>query len=61
MVKLLDLLARSDWHTVVRDLPGYDPTHAGEVVSLRQALPWYAFRTPKTGVADHDVAAPPDR
>jgi putative molybdopterin biosynthesis protein len=47
MVKLLDLLTRSDWHTVVRDLPGYDPADAGRVVSLRQALPWYAFRAPK--------------
>ncbi|MDO8301053.1 substrate-binding domain-containing protein [Lacisediminimonas sp.] len=52
MLKLLDLLAGKGWHTIVRDLPGYDPADAGQVVSLRQALPWYAFRTPKAGPAD---------
>lgn len=47
IVKLLDLLAHNEWRVLVADLPGYDPAAAGEVVSLRQALPWYSFRTPK--------------
>lgn len=45
--KLRELLRRSEWQALIADLPGYDIAAAGEVVALRRALPWYAFRTPK--------------
>ena len=47
MARLLTLLAGSQWRSLVEDLPGYDPEQAGEVVSLKQALPWYSFKTEK--------------
>ncbi len=45
--KLRELLRRSEWQALTADLPGYDIEEAGEVVALRRAFPWYAFRTPK--------------
>lgn len=45
--KLRELLRRSEWQTLIRDLPGYDTASAGDVIPLRRALPWYSFRTPK--------------
>lgn len=45
--KLRELLRRSEWQALIADLPGYDIAEAGEVVALRRAFPWYAFRTPK--------------
>lgn len=45
--KLRELLRRSEWQAMTADLPGYDIKDAGEVVALRRAFPWYAFRTPK--------------
>ena len=45
--KLRELLRRSEWQALTADLPGYDIADAGEVVALRRAFPWYAFRTPK--------------
>ena len=44
---LRELLRRSEWQALIADLPGYDIADAGEVVALRRAFPWYAFRTPK--------------
>ena len=44
---LRELLARSEWQSLTADLPGYDTTGAGQVVSLSRALPWYSFRKPK--------------
>ncbi|WP_020654298.1 substrate-binding domain-containing protein [Massilia niastensis] len=45
--KLRELLRRSEWQGLIRDLPGYDIAGAGNVIPLRQAFPWYSFRTPK--------------
>ena len=47
IAKLRELLARSEWQSLTADLPGYDTSGAGEVVSLSRALPWYSFRKPK--------------
>lgn len=47
IVKLRELLQRSEWQVLIRDLQGYDTAAAGDVIALRQALPWYSFRTPK--------------
>lgn len=35
------------WAAALAALPGYTPMHAGEVLSLTRALPWWTFRTPK--------------
>jgi putative molybdopterin biosynthesis protein len=45
--RLRELMRRSEWQSLIADLPGYDIADAGEVVALRRAFPWYAFRTPK--------------
>lgn len=47
MQRLLALLRGQQWRTLVEDLAGYDPRQAGEVVSLKEALPWYQFKTEK--------------
>jgi len=45
--------------------PGYDTQHAGSVISLRKAMPWYSFKTEKQRTAVDDgleqdtVPAPP--
>jgi putative molybdopterin biosynthesis protein len=47
IAKLRELLKANRWQGIIDDLPGYDTTSAGEVISLRQAMPWYSFRTRK--------------
>lgn len=47
IARLRELLALSEWQGLIADLPGYDTSGAGQVVSLSRALPWYAFRKPK--------------
>lgn len=49
--RLRELLRHSAWQEVIADLPGYDIADAGEVVALRRAFPWYAFRGPKRRAA----------
>ena len=48
VVRLRELLQRGDWKEAMRSLPGHDTTAAGEVVALRAAMPWYAFRKPES-------------
>ena len=47
--KLRDLLASSEWQDQLRRLPGYAPLHGGEVLSLREQLPWWRFGGPRKG------------
>lgn len=47
IVRLRELLKTNSWQGVINELPGYDTANAGEVISLRQAMPWYSFRTLK--------------
>jgi putative molybdopterin biosynthesis protein len=51
MMRLRELLRHSQWRDAIADLHGYDASGAGAVVALRQAMPWYAFRTAKPGPA----------
>jgi putative molybdopterin biosynthesis protein len=44
---LRTLLQSPGWARTLRALPGYEPVHAGEVLSLTKALPWWQFRTGK--------------
>jgi putative molybdopterin biosynthesis protein len=47
IVKLRELLRHNEWQGIIADLPGYDTAAAGEVLSLRKAMPWYSFKTAK--------------
>lgn len=46
--RLRELLQQSPWQEAIRNLPGYDTASAGKVVALTEAMPWYAFRKPKS-------------
>jgi putative molybdopterin biosynthesis protein len=46
--KFLALLRSGAWHGVISDLPGYEASHAGEIVSLKNVMPWYSFRSRAT-------------
>ncbi len=47
VVKLRAALRDPAWQQRVAALPGYEVAHAGEVLSLTRALPWWRYRTPK--------------
>lgn len=44
---LREVLQQPAWPQALAGLPGYVPMHAGEVLSLTRALPWWQFRSPK--------------
>ena len=44
---LRDLLRSAAWQQQLAQIAGYAPAQCGEVLSLRQALPWWSFRTPR--------------
>jgi putative molybdopterin biosynthesis protein len=44
---LLGVLRSAPWQATLAGLSGYQPSHCGEVLSLRQQLPWWTFRRPK--------------
>jgi putative molybdopterin biosynthesis protein len=44
------VLQQPRWAQTLATLPGYRAVHAGEVLSLTRALPWWRFRTPKQAV-----------
>ncbi|MDO9597213.1 MAG: substrate-binding domain-containing protein [Azoarcus sp.] len=44
---LLTVLRDSAWHRQLGSLPGYRVAQSGEVLSMRQVLPWWSFRSPK--------------
>ncbi len=41
---LLKLLKTRQWQTVMKQIPGYDAAQSGEVLSMRQVLPWWDYR-----------------
>lgn len=47
IARLRELLRHSQWQGIIADLPGYDTANAGDVVALRQAMPWYSFKSTK--------------
>jgi putative molybdopterin biosynthesis protein len=40
---LRDVLSGEGWQRQLAALPGYEPEHSGEVLSLRARLPWWDF------------------
>ena len=47
IVTLREMLASAQWQSALRELPGYLPFRSGEVLSLKDVLPWWHFREPK--------------
>jgi putative molybdopterin biosynthesis protein len=47
VLALLALLRSPAWQAQLNALPGYTAERSGEVLSLRRALPWWTYRTPK--------------
>ncbi len=43
MQALLRVLQTADWQARLATLPGYQPCRSGEVLSLREQLPWWSF------------------
>ena len=41
VLQLLDELRGAEFRSLVASLPGYDASRAGEVLTVREALPWY--------------------
>ena len=44
---LREVLASAGWQAALRELPGYLPFRSGEVLSLKDMLPWWHYREPK--------------
>jgi putative molybdopterin biosynthesis protein len=42
---LRDFLQGEDWQGRLRELPGYEPMHSGKVLSLKDQLPWWEFKS----------------
>jgi putative molybdopterin biosynthesis protein len=45
---LREFLRSESWQQRMRELAGYEPARSGEVLSLKQELPWWRFRTSKS-------------
>jgi putative molybdopterin biosynthesis protein len=44
VLALRECLASDAWQQRVRSLPGYEPMRSGEVLSLKDQLPWWRFK-----------------
>ena len=47
IVALLEVLRSPAWHSQLNAIPGYAAMQSGEVLSMRQVLPWWDFPTEK--------------
>lgn len=54
--EFLDVLRGPDFRSMVASLPGYDASRAGEVLTVREALPWYDRAPPARIEVDDDDA-----
>jgi putative molybdopterin biosynthesis protein len=43
MLALREVLASAAWQARLAQLAGYEPYRSGEVLSLKQQLPWWRF------------------
>lgn len=48
MKALRELLASRPWQDQLGQVAGYAPAQCGDVLSMRQVLPWWDFRKPKS-------------
>lgn len=51
MLALLEVLRSAAWQQRLAALPGYLPSRCGEVLSMRQLLPWWTYRRPRAARA----------
>lgn len=51
VMALLRLLQGQVWQAQLAAIPGYAPLHSGEVLSMRQVLPWWNYRRAKSHAA----------
>jgi putative molybdopterin biosynthesis protein len=47
--RFIALLASPAWASTMASQPGYGAHHAGEILSLTQALPWWTFKRARAG------------
>ena len=45
---LLNVLHAQAWQMKLANLAGYQPAQCGEVLSMRQVLPWWTYRSPRS-------------
>jgi len=48
VVVLRHALASAEWQAALRAVPGYVPRRSGEVLSLKEVLPWWNYRKRKS-------------
>ena len=56
---LRDVLASPGWRASLAALPGYVPSHSGQVRAMTQVLPWWRFARPKAAGRRAGTAQPP--
>ena len=44
---LREVLASPEWQAALEAVPGYRAQRSGEVLSLKEVLPWWTYRTPR--------------
>ncbi|MBR0566792.1 helix-turn-helix transcriptional regulator [Azoarcus sp. L1K30] len=49
---LLSLLRAEAWKSRLAGLAGYQPSHSGEILSMRAVLPWWTYRSPRHPAPD---------
>ena len=47
VLRLRRALASAGWQAALQAIPGYVPMRSGDVLSLKQVLPWWSYRKPK--------------
>jgi len=52
VLELLEFLRGDTFRRLVASLPGYAAEHAGEIVTIQEALPWEEVREPRSEAAD---------
>ena len=53
---LLDALQSCEWRAALDAIPGHAAERCGEVLSLRQVLPWWNYRKPKPAASTSTAA-----
>jgi putative molybdopterin biosynthesis protein len=54
---LREVLMSPEWQLALRALPGYQPFRSGEVLSLKEVLPWWRYRKPKAAALAREKAS----
>ena len=60
VLSLLEALQSPAWRAALDAIPGHAAERCGEVLSLRQVLPWWNYRKPKRDSPKTPAASPPE-